>query len=244
MPAHTSLKERTREQGDLSEQNKIDFRRDLLEREEALIVGKKRLRNDDNSIAQQPAAALQLMDIDEEEVMGYDDDESEEAGEGQDIQAGGVQDKRFKKSADAPIAQAAAAAPELELPLIENPFAQDADLDCDEFVGGHANFWTKPKGSLHQATKQQPAGGMDEDEDDSYGDEDDDDDESEDDDAEELMREYEKLKKEREEEKHLKELAKMEEIKRRQQEEVLHGNPLLNSQLSEATSLAGGSAAY
>ena len=29
------------------------------------------------------------------------------------------------------------------------------------------------------------------------------------------MREYEKLKKEREEEKHLKELAKMEEIKRR-----------------------------
>ena len=51
MPAHTSLKERTREQGDLSEQNKIDFRRDLLEREEELIVGKKRLRNDDNSIA-------------------------------------------------------------------------------------------------------------------------------------------------------------------------------------------------
>ena len=81
MPAHTSLKERTREQGDLSEQNKIDFRRDLLEREEALIVGKKRLRNDDNSIVQQPAAALQLMDIDEEEVMGYDD-ESDEAGEG------------------------------------------------------------------------------------------------------------------------------------------------------------------
>ena len=45
------------------------------------------------------------------------------------------------------------------------------------------------------------------------------------------MREYEKLKKEREEEKRLKELAKIEEIKRRQQEEVLHGNPLLNSQL-------------
>ena len=30
----------------------------------------------------------------------------------------------------------------------------------------------------------------------------------------------------------------MEEIKRRQQEEVLHGNPLLNSQLDEAGGLA------
>ena len=48
------------------------------------------------------------MDIDEEEVMGYDD-ESDEADEGKDISAGGVQDKRFKKSADAPIAQAAVA---------------------------------------------------------------------------------------------------------------------------------------
>ena len=86
MPAHTSLKERTREQGDLSEQNKINFRRDLLEREEALIVGKKRLRNDDDS--QQPAAALQLMDKDEEEVMVYGDDESEEAAVGGS--AGGV----------------------------------------------------------------------------------------------------------------------------------------------------------
>ena len=38
------------------------------------------------------------------------------------------------------------------------------------------------------------------------------------------MREYEKLKKEREDEKRLKELAKMEEIKQRQKEEVLHGN--------------------
>ena len=35
-------------------------------------------------------------------------------------------------------------------------------------------------------------------------------------------------------------MAKMEEIRRREQEEVLHGNPLLNSQLSEATSNAGG----
>ena len=101
-------------------------------------------------------------------------------------------------------------------PLIENPFAQDADIDCDEFVGDTANFWTKPKGGHQLVPKNQQSGGVDEDEDDSYGGEDDDDDDSsEDDDAEELMREYEKLKKEREQEKHLKELAKMEEIKRR-----------------------------
>ena len=48
MPAHTSLKERVAGQGDLAEQNRIDFRRDLLEREEAL-AGKKRLRNDSTS---------------------------------------------------------------------------------------------------------------------------------------------------------------------------------------------------
>ena len=58
------------------------------------------------------------------------------------------------------------------------------------------------------------------------------------------MREYEKLKREREEEKRLKELAKMEEIRRRQQEEVLHGNPLLNQQMSEATSQAAAGGTY
>jgi len=58
------------------------------------------------------------------------------------------------------------------------------------------------------------------------------------------MREYEKLKREREEEKRLKELVKVEEIKQRQQQEVLHGNPLLNTQLSDATSNAVGGGAY
>ena len=54
------------------------------------------------------------------------------------------------------------------------------------------------------------------------------------------MREYEKLKKEREDEQRLKEMAKVEEIKQRQKQEVLQGNPLLNSQLEEASSVAGG----
>ena len=49
MPAHTSLKERTRGHGDLTEQGQIDIRRDLLEREEELISGKKRLRMDNNN---------------------------------------------------------------------------------------------------------------------------------------------------------------------------------------------------
>ena len=62
MPAHTSLKERMRGQGDLAEQSQIDFRRELLERE-AAIAGKKRLRNDEL----RQVAALQ----DEEEI--YDD---------------------------------------------------------------------------------------------------------------------------------------------------------------------------
>ena len=55
------------------------------------------------------------------------------------------------------------------------------------------------------------------------------------------MREYEKLKKEREEEQRQKELAKVEEIKQRQREEVMQRNPLLNSQLgSEASKGEGG----
>ena len=49
------------------------------------------------------------------------------------------------------------------------------------------------------------------------------------------MREYEKLKKEREEEQRRKEMAKVDEIKQRQKEEVLLGNPLLNSQIEEAS---------
>ena len=123
------------------------------------------------------------------------------------------------------------------LPLIENPFAQDADFV--EFESA-TEFWAKPRGAKIGIENQNEAAQVSEE--DSYGDEDGDD--SSDDDAEELMREYEKLKKEREEEKHLKELAKMEEIKRRQQEEVLHGNPLLNSQLSDATSSAQDGGAY
>ena len=116
------------------------------------------------------------------------------------------------------------------MPLIENPFAQDAD-----FTGfiNVSDFWTKPKkGKLvtdadNLAANDAVEGAEEEDSDDPYGDEDD----SDEDDAEELLREYEKLKREREEEKRLKELAKIEEIKRRRQEEVLHGNPLLNAQL-------------
>ena len=109
---------------------------------------------------------------------------------------------------------------------MENPFAQDADVV--EFAGA-AEFWTKPR--KVSAVAQLARANNDDESDDSYGDEDG---SSDEDDAEALMKEYEKLKREREEEKRLKELAKVEEIKRRQQEEVLHGNPLLNVQLSDA----------
>ena len=60
------------------------------------------------------------------------------------------------------------------------------------------------------------------------------------DDELELMREYEKLKKEREEEQRRKEMAKVDEIKQRQKEEVLQGNPLLNSTLEEASNGTSG----
>ena len=53
------------------------------------------------------------------------------------------------------------------------------------------------------------------------------------------MREYEKLKKEREEEQRRKEMAKVEEIKQRQQQEILEGNPLLSSSLGDSSSAAG-----
>jgi len=42
------------------------------------------------------------------------------------------------------------------------------------------------------------------------------------------MREYERVKKEKDEEQAKREAEKMEEIKQRQQEEVLRANPLLN----------------
>ncbi len=47
----------------------------------------------------------------------------------------------------------------------------------------------------------------------------------------ELLREYAKIKKEREEEQRKKELAKMEELKKKQMEEILTANPLLNKDL-------------
>ncbi len=94
---------------------------------------------------------------------------------------------------------------------MENPFAQDAD--CDD-LGKGAEFWLKSSSTKKGAANidDQDAVDAKEDSASSYGDEDD---SSEEDDAAELMREYEKLKREREEEKRLKEMAKMEEIKRR-----------------------------
>ena len=67
MPAHTSLKERASGQGNLDEQSRIDFRRELLERE-ALLAGKKRMREAPANVP------LLLQDQDGEEV--YDSDTS------------------------------------------------------------------------------------------------------------------------------------------------------------------------
>ena len=69
MPSHTSLKERMSGQGDLHEQSQINFRRELLDREEA-IAGKKRPRD----------LALQMEDKDEEEI--YDDGDDDENATG------------------------------------------------------------------------------------------------------------------------------------------------------------------
>ena len=52
--------------------------------------------------------------------------------------------------------------------------------------------------------------------------------ESEDDDELELLREYQKIKREREEEQKRKEAEKLEELKRRQRDDILTANPLLN----------------
>lgn len=69
MPAHTALKERSTGQGNQFEQNQIDFRQELLQREAAEIAGKKRLRDDPGM-----TAALQLQDKDEEEFYEEDND--------------------------------------------------------------------------------------------------------------------------------------------------------------------------
>lgn len=104
MPAHTSLKERAPGQGNLQEQSKVDFRRELLERE-AELAGKKRRREP----LDQAATALELKDREDEEVF-----ESEGSSEGGElaVENAGAADKRFRG------AQAV-----LEgMPLIENPF--------------------------------------------------------------------------------------------------------------------------
>jgi len=155
----------------------------LLKREADKLAGNKRLRED-------PGMSLQLQDKEEEDYF------SDEGDQLRVIDTGA--EKRFKADK---IAEEKREVAVVTLPMIESPFAQDADLT--EFVGV-ADFWSKPKKMTAVENKAES--------DDSYGDEED---SSEDDDAEELMREYEKLKKEREEEKHLKELAEMEEIKRR-----------------------------
>ena len=54
-----------------------------------------------------------------------------------------------------------------------------------------------------------------------------------------MLREYAKIKKEREEEQRKREMEKVEEIKKRQTEEILTGNPLLNSEMHQQ--LVGGS---
>ena len=51
------------------------------------------------------------------------------------------------------------------------------------------------------------------------------------------MREYEKIKREREEEQRRREAEKLEELRRRQREEVLTANPLLNQELGQGYSL-------
>lgn len=116
MPAHTTLKERSTGQGNLHEQQKIDFRAELLERE-AELAGKKRL-------ASSAAPLLTLQDQEGEEI--YDEgSDTENAMPAQAETTEGAY-KRFK-----------AAEPEEEktesvlasLPYIESPFAQDADFD-------------------------------------------------------------------------------------------------------------------
>ena len=88
---------------------------------------------------------------------------------------------------------------------IENPFAQDADEQFSQSEGS-----------------------------DSRNDVSNSEDSNSDEDELELLKEYEKIKKEREEEQRRLELEKMEELKKKQAEEVLTGNPLLNQQLADA----------
>lgn len=183
------------------------------------MVGSKRLRNE--------SAPLQLRDSSDSDQMI--DEEDQQETEKIEAAAEGEPEKRFKEAEKDEVIN-----PLEGVPLLENPFAQDADFD--EFENAN-DFWTKPRKTLLTDSNKVNAVAIDESSD-SYGNEDDE--SSDEDDAELLMREYEKLKREREEEKRLKELAKVEEIRRRQQEEVLQGNPLLNVQLSDATSAAAG----
>ena len=92
---------------------------------------------------------------------------------------------------------------------LKTPFPQDADDKFEE---------SSPS---EEESKQSESGSESEDEEDE-------DEEDEDDDELELLREYAKIKREREEEQRRKEIEKMQEIKKKQQEEVLTANPLLN----------------
>ena len=111
---------------------------------------------------------------------------------------------------------------------LKTPFPQDADAKFDESASEDDEV-DKDEESKNSESEEK--------EDESESDED----EEEDEDELELLREYAKIKKEREEEQRRKELLKMEELKKKQMEEILTSNPLLNkdlpAELSEAYSL-------
>ena len=106
--------------------------------------------------------------------------------------------------------------------VIQTPFPQDADQRFEEE-------------SSEEEDEEESKRDQSEDESDEESDEEDDEDQLE------LMREYEKIKRERAEEQRKRELEKVEELKKKQLEEVLRGNPLLNQdeaqEISEAYSL-------
>jgi hypothetical protein len=77
MPVHTSMKERSRGQGDIFEQNKLDFKAELLKKEaqaSSTFAGQKRLHQDYLGSEKQPLMLQDNLNEDEGTVIYEEDD--------------------------------------------------------------------------------------------------------------------------------------------------------------------------
>lgn len=193
LPGNLTLKKRKLGQGNKHDIKNIDFKSDLLERENKLkSKGISNLSLIGSIYADSEEADTNLLNQDYNQDITSDLLKIEEFNKKQRLDSNDISEVKFQvKTNNKDLS-------DTENNINDNVFVQDID---DEFDDDPEN------------------------------------ENSVDDDEEELMKEFEKIKKMREEEKKQKDIEEAEHIKEKNRENVLLGNPLLNTSLSSNYSL-------